>query len=175
VAFTIRLILMALVWAALQGSFSLINLGVGAAFGALVLWFVQPIYAALRPDEEKKEIGWRIKQVWRVGALLAVFLWELLKSSLTVAYEVLRPRLRVSPGIIALPLDARTDMEITVLANLISLTPGTLSLDVSEDRETLYIHAMFVDDEEAKETRQHIKRRLEHWVIRALGATEGPG
>lgn len=49
----------------------------------------------------------------------------------------------MKPGVIALPLSARTEMEITLVANLISLTPGTLSLDVSDDRKVLYIHAMF--------------------------------
>lgn len=171
----IRLILMTLVWAALQGSFSLANLLFGAVMGAGVLWFIRPIYRALYPKGGVKEIGWRLKQLWRVGTLLIVFLWELLKSSFLVAREVLRPRLRVTPGVIALPLDARSDMEITVLANLISLTPGTLSLDVSSDRKKLYIHAMFVDDEEAEQTRAHIKRRLERWVIRAIGTKEGPG
>lgn len=166
---------MALVWAALQGSFDLANLLVGAGLGAGVLWFIRPIYRALYPQGGVKQIGWRLRQLWRIGVLLAVFLWELLMSGFLVAREVLRPRLRVTPGVIALPLDARSDMEITVLANLISLTPGTLSLDVSADRETLYIHAMFVDDEEAEKTRAHIKQRLEHWVIRSLGTKEGPG
>jgi multicomponent Na+:H+ antiporter subunit E len=67
------------------------------------------------------------------------------------------------PGVIAIPLDAQTDIEITVLANLISLTPGTLSLDVSADRQTLYIHTMYLDDPEA--ARRGIKRGFERRVL----------
>lgn len=60
------------------------------------------------------------------------FLWQLLLSNLRVAYDVITPRLYMRPGILAVPLDAEIDLEITLLANLITLTPGTLSLDVSE-------------------------------------------
>ena len=70
------------------------------------------------------------------------------------------------PGIVAVPLDARTDFEIMTLANLISLTPGTLSLDVSEDRRTLYVHAMFIDDPDA--LRREIKQGMERRVLEAL-------
>jgi multicomponent Na+:H+ antiporter subunit E len=55
----------------------------------------------------------------------------------------------MSPGVIAMPLDAQTDGEITIVANLISLTPGTLSLDVSSDKKVLYIHVMYLDDRDA--------------------------
>ena len=118
---------------------------------------------------------WKLRRLWWVMVLLFVFLWELMKSSMTVAIAVLRPRMGIKPGVIALSLDAKTDLEITLLANLISLTPGTLSLDVSSDRETLYIHSMFLEDEEAKEVRRQIKSRLEHFVLRAIGRSEGPG
>src|SRR5699024_7238650 len=68
---------------------------------------------------------------------------------------ILTPPWHMKPGVIALPLEARTELEITLVANLISLTPGTLSLDVSDDRKVLYIHAMFLDDEE--ELRRNLK------------------
>jgi multicomponent Na+:H+ antiporter subunit E len=58
------------------------------------------------------------------------------------------PTHHMRPGVIAMPLEAKTDGEITMVANLISLTPGTLSLDVSDDRKVLYIHAMFLDGDE---------------------------
>jgi multicomponent Na+:H+ antiporter subunit E len=63
-------------------------------------------------------------------------------------------------------LDARTDAEIMLVANLISLTPGTLSLDISEDRRVLYIHVMFLDDIE--KTRQQIKQGLERRVLEVM-------
>jgi len=66
------------------------------------------------------------------------------------------------PRVIALPLQARTDFEISALAILISLTPGTLSLDVSADKRVLYIHAMFAEDEEAvrKDIQDNLEARL---------------
>jgi multicomponent Na+:H+ antiporter subunit E len=100
-------------------------------------------------------------------AMFAVYLvWQLMKSNLRVAWDVLTPRAYRKPGIVGIPLEARTDAEITLLANLITLTPGTLSLDVSDDRGTLYVHAMFVDDPEA--LRREIKDGFERRVLELL-------
>jgi len=84
-------------------------------------------------------------------------------SSLRVAQAVLSPRLPIQPGIIAYPLEAKSDLEITLLANLISLTPGTLSLDVSSDRKVLYVHGMFVDD--PQKVIESTRRSLEKAVL----------
>ncbi len=102
----------------------------------------------------------------RLMRLVGLFLRELLLSSLQVAWDVVTPRHRSRPGILALPLEARTDAEITVLSNLICLTPGTLSLDVSPDRRVLYIHAMFIDDPE--QVKRQIKDTLERRVLEAM-------
>jgi multicomponent Na+:H+ antiporter subunit E len=72
----------------------------------------------------------------------------------------------MKPGIIAVPLDAETDFEITLLANLITMTPGTLSLDLSDDRKTLYVHAMYITDPE--KIRHSIKHDLERRVLAVL-------
>ena len=72
----------------------------------------------------------------------------------------------MKPGIVAIPLDAKTDLEITFLANLITLTPGTLSLDCSEDRKTLYIHSMYIDDLE--KFRAEIKNTLEKRLLEVM-------
>jgi multicomponent Na+:H+ antiporter subunit E len=79
-----------------------------------------------------------------------------------VAFDVVTPRNYMKPGIIGIPLDAETDLEITLLANFITLTPGTLSLDVSTDKKTLYIHAMYVEDKEAfiRSIKDGFERRL---------------
>lgn len=63
-----------------------------------------------------------------------------------VVWEILTPTQLSSPAIIKVPLTVKNDLEITLLANLVSLTPGTLSLDVSEDKSYLIIHAMFAED-----------------------------
>jgi multicomponent Na+:H+ antiporter subunit E len=82
-------------------------------------------------------------------SLFFYFLYELVKANLEVAYDVATPKFYMKPGIIGVPLDAKTDLEITLLANMITLTPGTLSLDVSEDRKILYVHAMYITDRES--------------------------
>jgi multicomponent Na+:H+ antiporter subunit E len=68
----------------------------------------------------------------------------------------------MKPGIVEVPLEAKTSLEITLLANLISLTPGTLSLDVSDDRKVLYVHAMYIDDKASfvKSIKNGFEKRL---------------
>ena len=77
----------------------------------------------------------------------AVLLWDIVVANLTVARLILGQNRNLSPSFIALPLDMRAELPITILASTISLTPGTLSADVSEDRAWLSIHALDVDDE----------------------------
>jgi multicomponent Na+:H+ antiporter subunit E len=72
------------------------------------------------------------------------------------------------PGVIAVPLDAKTDAEITLLANLITLTPGTLSLDLSPDRGVLYVHTMYIDQDDVERARRQIKDNLERRVLELL-------
>jgi multicomponent Na+:H+ antiporter subunit E len=72
----------------------------------------------------------------------------------------------MTPGIIRIPLSARTDLEITLLANLISLTPGSLSLDVSDDRKVLYVHAMYIGDKDAYIA--HVKNGFERKLLDIL-------
>jgi multicomponent Na+:H+ antiporter subunit E len=98
-------------------------------------------------------------------AFTAFYLRELVVSSVAVAVDVLRPRMRMVPGVIALPLEARTDGEITVLANLISLTPGTLALEVAPDRRTLYLHAMHLPGGDPEPVRQAVRERIEARVL----------
>ncbi len=75
-------------------------------------------------------------------SLLVLFTRELIVSALKVAWIVVQPRLPINPAIVAYPLTVTSDAQITLLANMITLTPGTLSLDVSDDRRTLLIHAI---------------------------------
>jgi multicomponent Na+:H+ antiporter subunit E len=90
---------------------------------------------------------------------------ELVVSSLRVAYDVVTPTSHLNPAIIAIPLDAESDREIVTLAVLITLTPGTLSLRVSDDRRTLYVHEMYVDNSDVDEARRKIKEGYERRVL----------
>lgn len=82
-------------------------------------------------------------------SLIALFVKELILSALRVAWLAVQPRISIRPAIIAYPLTVTTDAQITLLANMITLTPGTLSIDVSDDRKTLYIHAIDIASKEA--------------------------
>ena len=98
--------------------------------------------------------------------LIALFIKELVLSALQVAWLVVQPKLRLSPGFIAYPLTVTSNVQITLLANLITLTPGTLSVDVSEDRKTLFIHAIDIPDREALVGR--IAAGFETRILRAV-------
>lgn len=98
----------------------------------------------------------------RLLRFAAFALREVVLANLRVARIVLTPRPRLRPGIVAVPLEPATDAQITVLANLITLTPGTLSVEVSEDRRTLFVHAIDVESPEAfrRETKQGFERAV---------------
>jgi multicomponent Na+:H+ antiporter subunit E len=102
----------------------------------------------------------------RLALLIALFFKELAVSATKVAILVARQRMALKPGIFAYPLAVRSDFEITLLANLITLTPGTLSVDVSADRKTLYVHALDCADPGA--LRQDIARGFERRIREAF-------
>ena len=130
-------ILLTFIWVAITGNFFFLNF----LFGFIVSFFILRVVAS---SESRKYF----RIVPKVIGFIFFFLYELTKANLEVAYEVLTPKHNMTPGIIKFPLDAETDFEITFLANLISLTPGTLSLDVSDDKKVLYIHSMYIKDRE---------------------------
>lgn len=151
-------ILLALVWCWIQGNFSAANIVGGFLLGFLVL--------ALLTQRGLVGDSSYVRKVPRTIVLLFVFLRELLIANLRLAWEVITPGLNLKPAIIAYPLDAETDAEITLLASLITLTPGTLSMEVSPDRSTLFIHALYCDDEEALV--KSIKRDFEARILEVL-------
>lgn len=153
--FAINLIL-AFVWAALNGGIGLSSLIVGFLIGYLVLFVLQPLLGANR----------YCGKLFDGLVLVIYFLYELVVSSLKVAWDVVTPIQRSKPALVAIPLDAKTDAEVTVLANLVSLTPGSLSIDISEDRSHLLVHAMFVDDPYA--FKSDVKRGMEKRVLEAM-------
>lgn len=149
-------LMLAVVWAAALGELSLGHLGAGWLVGFLILavggrWIGSSSY---------------VQRCLRVVEFAGFFVSQLVLSSLRVAADILTPAHRARPAIVAVPLDAKTDREITLLANLVSLTPGSLSLDVSADRRTLFVHVMFLDDVEA--CRREIKEGFERRVLELL-------
>ena len=101
----------------------------------------------------------------KVLGFLGYYLKEVVAASLWVAYEVVTPSERVKPGIIAFPLRAKSDLEIALLANLITLTPGTLTIDVSEDRKTLYVHDIHIKEFDVEKRKKLWRDGLERRIL----------
>lgn len=154
--FVLNLIL-AVSWAALSGAFTLVSLGVGFLLGYGVLWVLQPLLGG--PNKY-------FRRIYAWGKLVVMFHYELVVSSVAVMWDVLTPRHRARPGFVEMPLDVKSDAGILLVTNLISLTPGTLSLNVSDDRKTLLVHAMFMDDPDA--VVRQMKEGMETWVREAI-------
>ncbi|MCX7304509.1 MAG: Na+/H+ antiporter subunit E [Hyphomicrobiales bacterium] len=146
-------IFLAIVWAALTGSFTLLNFCFGLLLGWLALYLVREQLDARRGTYRGV----------RIVSLAALFVRELMLSGWRVARLVTSPRMHLKPGIFAYPLAVDRDFEITLLANMITLTPGTLSVDVSPDRRTLYVHALDCSDVEKSiaEIRDGFERKIE--------------
>ena len=147
--------LLALVWSAISGKFTGLNLIVGFALGSFVLLIA------------RKALGSEayLTRLWRSFGFILFFLKELLLSSFRVAWEVVTPDNKIRPGVVGIELDEdTTDFQATLLANTITLTPGTLSVDIISDKEDpskriLYIHAMYIND--AERLRKDIKENFE--------------
>ena len=149
-------LLLALFWVAMSGHFDVVNLLVGFAFGYLVLYVLQRVMG-------------RSSYFTRTSGLVrfvGFYIVEVVRSNLRVAFDVVTPTDYAKPGLVAVPLDARTDVEITLLSNLITMTPGTLAVDVSDDRSVIYVHAMYLEDPD--ELRRQIKDDLERRVLELL-------
>lgn len=91
-----------------------------------------------------------LSRVWAVVKLIYIFMMELFLANVSVLRIVLQPKMEIKPCIFSLETDLKQDWEITLLANLITLTPGTLVVHVSDDQKQLFIHAIDVEDVEAE-------------------------
>jgi multicomponent Na+:H+ antiporter subunit E len=151
-------LLLALLWAAVNGSFAESTLAVGFVLGYLVLFIARP---ALPPSDYHGRLG-------RAIGFSAFYLREIVLASVRVAYDVLTPAFHMNPGVIGIPLDVESDTEIAVLANLVSLTPGTLSLELSANRKVLFIHAMYIDGDDVEHLRTVLKQNLERRVLELM-------
>ncbi len=102
----------------------------------------------------------------RLGRLLVFvvyYLKELVLSSLFVAWDIITPKNYTRPGIVEVPIDLKTDTAIIALANLISMTPGSLTLDMTPDKKKIYVHVMYLYDREdfIRKTKSQLERRIQ--------------
>ena len=130
------------------------EISVGQVVMALVLALVIPPFAA-RLDREFARIG-RLRSVSR---MLGVLLWDIVQANVTVALQVLGPERKIRPGFIWVPLDIDNIHGIAALTSIITLTPGTVSSALSDDRRHLLVHVLNLDDADA--VIRQIKTRYE--------------
>jgi multicomponent Na+:H+ antiporter subunit E len=188
-------VLLAVTWGMATGQFTVPNLALGFALGYLILRFAQCVlgpspYFAKVPQA----LRFVLRYVWDLLLANLRVAYDVLVPGAwpsTPGVRVtppgsanpgggfapsfpdglrapLAPASYVCPGVVAIPLDARTDAEITLLANLITLTPGSVSLDLSEDRRVLYVHAMYIDGGDVEAYRRSVKEGLERRVLELL-------
>jgi len=131
-------LILAITWMALTGTFSAANFIFGSLLSFFIIWIIS------RNDPDQRYFS----RIPRIISFIFFFIYELVKANIEVAYDVITPKFYMKPGVVAVPLTVTTDLEITFLANLITLTPGTCSLDVSEDKKTLYVHAMYIHNKQ---------------------------
>ncbi|WP_040494311.1 Na+/H+ antiporter subunit E [Ilumatobacter nonamiensis] len=143
------------VWCALWGSVSWANLLSGAIVAVVILAVVNR-----RPGEDYERI--RIIPAIRLSAW---FTWQLVVASATVSWEILTPTQHVRQGIVQIPLRTESARVVTLVANIISLIPGTLTLEVAERPSRLYIHVLHLRD--IADVRAEVEH-LEDLVVRAV-------
>lgn len=141
----LAILALALLWTFLVGEPSFFNLLVGGALGMLLLSIVQ--------RGRERSFARRVLAIVR---FTAVFVAELLVANVVVALLALHPRPRFHPHIIAVPLRVESDFAISLLSAAITLLPGTVAMGISEDRSTLYAHA--ITDRDPDDSRANVTR-----------------
>lgn len=154
---------LAVVWVALWGDLSVANVVLGLLLGALLV--------RLLPLTDVHETG--LVRPLGVARFAVFFAADLVRASLQVVRLALRPR-PLRPAVVRVPVRGASDGLLTLLANAISLTPGTLTLEVDRPRSTLYVHVIDVGDGPmaVERVRQEILR-VEHLAVMAVGSAEG--
>jgi multicomponent Na+:H+ antiporter subunit E len=145
-------VLLALVWSALSGNFEPPYLLFGFVLSFFILWLFQ------KPPRKQKYF----RAVPLVIEFALFILWEIIVSNIRLSITILSPRPHLKPAVVAVPLDIKSETGIVFLANLITLTPGTLSLDISSAKHFLYIHVY--DLEDAEEFIHDIKHNYERRI-----------
>lgn len=149
-------VVLAFLWAAVMDEVTFVNLVIGFVLGLVLLAFVTP-HPGVSP--------YALKMLY-VLRLLGIVIWDVVVANLRIAYEILTPTMHNLPAVYAYEMEARTDAEVTLLALLITFTPGTLMLEASEDGRVLYVHMMFSTPRE--EFTRSVRERLERPLLQVL-------
>ncbi|MGL4583773.1 MAG: Na+/H+ antiporter subunit E [Flavobacterium sp.] len=155
--FLLNLLLM-FVWVALTGQLNYSNFIFGSVAGFFILWML-----TRRSKDVDKQYFYRVPKIL---IFILYFLYDMMEANLRVAIDVMTPKYHTTPGIIKYHLDAKTDFEITMLTNIIALTPGTMVIDIAEDKSYVYIHTMYLTDK--KKFIKNLKKRTETKLLEIL-------
>lgn len=147
------------VWVVLWESYDLMAFVGGIVVGSLLVYVL--------PGDDRR--GFDAFRPYWVARFLLLFFWQVLQANAIVSWEVLTPTDRVKEGIIAVPVPGASDTVVTLLANVISLTPGTLIIEVDHDPTVLYVHLLHLRDVE--QARLDLFR-LERAIVLAFGSRE---
>jgi multicomponent Na+:H+ antiporter subunit E len=149
-------VLLAVIWMFLHSSVTMNQFLLGFVLGYVILYF----FRGLLPDSSyfRRTLG--------LLKFLGLFAWKNVQANFIVAWEVITPSNHMRPGFLKINPEAETPLEITWLANTISLIPGTLTVDTSEDDDYLYIHAMHIRDSE--EIKREITEDIEPAILEFL-------
>lgn len=101
-------------------------------------------------------------RLFRLFEFMVYYLYELVVSSIYVAYDIITPKDLMKPGFVEVPVDLKSDTAIIALANLISMTPGSLTIDMSPDKKKIFVHVMYLYDREkfVKKVKTQLEKRL---------------
>lgn len=147
-------------WVVLWREVSPANVLSGLAIGIVVIFVF--------PPHRISDTRYTVRPL-RLLLFIGYFFWQVLVSNVVVAREILTPRDRVQAGIVAVPLAASSNLVVMVVANAISLTPGTLTLEVRRDPPTLYVHVLHLNDiDKVRETIWKMQRM----AVLAIGPPE---
>lgn len=153
-AFQILLnVLIALTWMFLSVSFKPTTFIVGYLLGVLMLFMLRKSFSS----------RFYMDRIWAVIKLASLFLKELVLSNFSVLKLIVQPTMPIRPAIFAMPTVLEQDWEITLLSSLITLTPGTVVIDISDDNKTLYIHS--IDFEDIDEAVESIRNTFEKAIL----------
>ena len=143
-------VLLTIVWLLLVNRFSWNSVLFGFFLGVLIPFVIRPYWPNMSP----------MRGPVKIAEYILVVLWDIVMANLTVAYLILfRRAADLQPAWIAIPLDLRTPEAITTLAGTITLTPGTVSCDLSAQGHNLLVHCLHAPDPDA--VRDEIKTRYE--------------
>lgn len=154
--FTIILIL----WILLNLPLNTQNFILGVLVSALATYFVRDFY------KEGAYIFFHITRYFWLLIYIPIFIWQCFKANLDVVYRVAHPKKPINPGIVKVDTDLKSDTALTFLANSITLTPGTLTVDVDKENKVLYVHWINVKSTDRKEATKMVVGRFENILER---------